>query len=132
MFLDFFQGKFEKKHNRRLWKIFKLMSEFIETRSPNQCRSHHQKMERNHKSVSQIITVYKSDYSKYDERYSKIKCLLAELNTENSILLEREDQDQAVPNQNLDLVRKFKLTEIFGLDSQNSMSSKMNGKLFKK
>ena len=89
-------------------------------------------MERNHKSVSQIITVYKSDYSKYDERYSKIKCLLAELNTENSILLEREDQDQAVPNQNLDLVRKFKLTEIFGLDSQNSMSSKMNGKLFKK
>jgi hypothetical protein len=66
MFLNYFEAKFSKKQNRRLWKFFKLMSEFIETRSPNQCRSHHQKMEKNYSSVSSIIKTYKMTMPNYD------------------------------------------------------------------
>jgi hypothetical protein len=43
------------KENRRLLKINKLISQSIGTRSPDQCRSHHQKMVKYHDSIEGII-----------------------------------------------------------------------------
>jgi hypothetical protein len=40
---------------RRLDKIFKTMSKFIATREAEQCRSHHQKMEKKFTSFAKIL-----------------------------------------------------------------------------
>jgi hypothetical protein len=44
IFLEIWHKQFENKKLRRIDKIFKLMSRFVGTRQPDQCRSHHQKM----------------------------------------------------------------------------------------
>lgn len=40
---------------RRMDKIFKTMSDFIGTREAEQCRSHHQKMEKKHHTFYRIL-----------------------------------------------------------------------------
>ena len=39
-------------------KIFKQMSQFIRTRTPDQCRSHHQKVQKLHHTIEDIIKFY--------------------------------------------------------------------------
>lgn len=34
------------------------MSQFVKTRTPDQCRSHHQKVQKLHKTIDDIITFY--------------------------------------------------------------------------
>lgn len=46
----------ENKENRRSSKIFKQMAKVVISRSADQCRSHHQKMEKKHGSVPNILT----------------------------------------------------------------------------
>ena len=48
IFLKTFRENFVKKELRRTDKIFKEMAKFIKTRAADQCRSHHQKMEKKH------------------------------------------------------------------------------------
>lgn len=43
---------------RREMKIFKQMSQFIRTRTPDQCRSHHQKVQKLHQTIDDIIKFY--------------------------------------------------------------------------
>ncbi len=43
---------------RREMKIFKQMSQYVKTRTPDQCRSHHQKVQKLHKTIIDIITFY--------------------------------------------------------------------------
>jgi len=43
------------KENRRTLKVNKLLSLHIKTRSPDQCRSHHQKMIKYHQSIEGIL-----------------------------------------------------------------------------
>jgi len=50
-FLEKFEEKFNEKESRRQWKIFKAMSSFIQTRDPNQCRSHHHKMTKSFENI---------------------------------------------------------------------------------
>jgi hypothetical protein len=45
-----------EKKKRRKWHLNRIMSKFIGTRSHEQCRSHHQKMIKNYRSVEGIIT----------------------------------------------------------------------------
>lgn len=40
---------------RKEKKIFKQMSEFVRTRVPDQCRSHHQKMLKFHFSIENLL-----------------------------------------------------------------------------
>lgn len=54
-FLEIHHLHFIKKEMRRLDKIFKSMSTFIGTREAEQCRSHHQKMEKKFHSFSKIL-----------------------------------------------------------------------------
>jgi len=48
---------FESDQNRarKLMKINVLISQQVKTRSPDQCRSHHQKMKKNHSDLLSII-----------------------------------------------------------------------------
>ena len=39
-------------------KVFKQISLFVKTRTPDQCRSHHQKILKIHKSVENVLRVY--------------------------------------------------------------------------
>jgi hypothetical protein len=60
--------------SRRSFKIFKTMSDFIKTRDQNQCRSHHQKMEKEGLDIKDIIINVSSKYDpriykQYFERY---------------------------------------------------------------
>jgi hypothetical protein len=55
MFLDYFTDLFALKHNKKLWKIFTIMSSFIKTRNSSQCRSHHQKTEKKYTSIQDTL-----------------------------------------------------------------------------
>jgi hypothetical protein len=46
--LKTYRDNFIQKELRRTDKIFKEMAKFIKTRAADQCRSHHQKMEKKH------------------------------------------------------------------------------------
>ena len=54
-FLEIYHSHFENKHMRRMDKIFKTMADFLGTRAADQCRSHHQKMEKKYKNFYNII-----------------------------------------------------------------------------
>jgi hypothetical protein len=54
-FLEMFEEKFSQRDSRRECKVFKSMSQFIKTRDPNQCRSHHHKMNKNSKSIADTL-----------------------------------------------------------------------------
>ena len=53
--MELYNQHFIEKHLRRLDKIFKSMAIFIGTREAEQCRSHHQKMEKKYSTFYKII-----------------------------------------------------------------------------
>jgi len=54
-FLEIHNNHFLNKHMRRMDKIFKTMATFVGTREAEQCRSHHQKMEKKYHSIAKIL-----------------------------------------------------------------------------
>jgi hypothetical protein len=54
-FLEIYHVHFENKQMRRMDKIFKTMADFLGSRAADQCRSHHQKMEKKYKTFYNII-----------------------------------------------------------------------------
>jgi hypothetical protein len=54
-FLEIHSSHFINKHMRRMDKIFKTMERFVGTREAEQCRSHHQKMEKKYGSFANIL-----------------------------------------------------------------------------
>ena len=52
---------------RRLDKIFKTMSTFIGTREAEQCRSHHQKMEKKYNSFANILLYLRQSHYGSDD-----------------------------------------------------------------
>ena len=54
-FLELHSSHFLNRHMRRMDKIFKTMEKFVGTREAEQCRSHHQKMEKKHGSFTVIL-----------------------------------------------------------------------------
>jgi hypothetical protein len=64
--------QFEQSHFRRAHKIFKVMATFIGTRAADQCRSHHQKMEKKYGSFHGILTALRRlNYEDCSERISQ-------------------------------------------------------------
>ena len=55
---------FKDIYTRRINKTYKMMSEFIKSRNHEQCRSHHQKMIKKHKTFDQIQLVIESRKNK--------------------------------------------------------------------
>ena len=79
-FLEIHNHHFLHKHMRRMDKIFKTMATFVGTREAEQCRSHHQKMEKKYHSIARIlINLRKQHYDSESEEF-----LLDDLNT-NSV-----------------------------------------------
>lgn len=61
-FLEIYHLHFIRKEMRRLDKIFKTMATFVGTREAEQCRSHHQKMEKKYQSFSKILVRLREDH----------------------------------------------------------------------
>ncbi len=60
-YIEFLRGhvdEFRDKQSRRNQKIFVFMAKIIKTRSPIQCRSHHQKMINRHGTIWNVIDHY--------------------------------------------------------------------------
>ena len=55
LFIGKHSTELENTQNRRSSRIFKLMSTEIPSRKPDQCRSHHQKMQLKYSSIKNII-----------------------------------------------------------------------------
>jgi hypothetical protein len=49
------------------------MSNFVKTRTPDQCRSHHQKVQKIHKNVEDIIAVYERKVMFGGQKKAKIQ-----------------------------------------------------------
>ena len=54
-FLDHYHKKFGCEEKRRKCTIFNRLSKAINTRTPDQCRSHHQKMQLKYGSIDNIV-----------------------------------------------------------------------------
>ena len=66
-FLEIHYNHFVNRHMRRMDKIFKTMELFIGTRQAEQCRSHHQKMEKKYHNFTTIISnLRKTHYGTVD------------------------------------------------------------------
>lgn len=50
-FLEAAKEDFEQEYTRRIRKVFKRLSEFMGTKTESQCKSHHQKMVKQHKTI---------------------------------------------------------------------------------
>jgi hypothetical protein len=79
-----------------MWKIFKAMSDFIKSRKPNQCRSHHLKMESYFQNIPAIILYYKERIYNYKEQYrlheAELKAISFGLETKDGHLVEGEEE----------------------------------------
>lgn len=53
---------------RKANKVFLKMSKLVKTRTPDQCRSHHQKILKYHHSLQHIILTYKRRFEQQDAR----------------------------------------------------------------
>ena len=58
--------KFSEKEKRREWKVFKNLAEFVKTRNPNQCRSHHHKMQKDFRTVEDTLDYLKEKIPEID------------------------------------------------------------------
>ena len=66
-FLELYNHHFVNKQMRRADRIFKTMEKFVGTREAEQCRSHHQKMEKKYKSFKQILVHLRKTHYGTDE-----------------------------------------------------------------
>lgn len=63
LYIEFLEenfAHFENADTRRKYQVFRAMAERIPKRDYEQCRSHHQKMERKYKTVAKIISSWTS------------------------------------------------------------------------
>lgn len=60
-FLTEHSQQFIRSELRRSDKIFRSMASYIGTRAPDQCRSHHQKMEKKYGSFQKILDLHRED-----------------------------------------------------------------------
>jgi hypothetical protein len=61
-FLECSEQSFQAKGLRRRDKVFKAMAKTIRTRDPEQCRSHHQKMEKKYKSFEGLLAALREEH----------------------------------------------------------------------
>ena len=66
-FLEIYHNHFIVKEKRRLDKIFKTMAIFIGTREAEQCRSHHQKMEKKYNTFANMILYLRNTHYNTEE-----------------------------------------------------------------
>ena len=89
LFLYEHQSHFFNREMRRLDKIFKAMATFIGTRAADQCRSHHQKVEKKYHTFQNILNGLKEHY---EEERLPVK-VEGEGNVQRLGLLDDPDED---------------------------------------
>lgn len=66
-FITRFESHFKDKATRKKKKIFHRMSNFIKSRTAEQCRSHHQKLEIKYETHEKIIDFIESEIARIIE-----------------------------------------------------------------
>lgn len=61
-FLESFELSFKAKGLRRRDKVFKAMAKAIRSRDPEQCRSHHQKMEKKYETFEGLLEALREEH----------------------------------------------------------------------
>ena len=71
LFLEENKQEMGSKSSRKSQKVFLKMSLLVKTRSPDQCRSHHQKVLKYHGKIDEIIKFYTQNLNKFqvDEKW---------------------------------------------------------------
>ena len=77
--MEAYYGHFIKKELRRLDKIFKTMAEFVGTREAEQCRSHHQKMEKKFHLFPRILLYLRREHYATDSTEQMMEDLHKEM-----------------------------------------------------
>jgi hypothetical protein len=70
-FLDANKEVMKSKEKRRSNKFYREMSDFIQTRNPLQCRSHHQKLEVKYIHPIKIVSYFRQQFD--TDTYKEIK-----------------------------------------------------------
>ena len=70
-FITRFESHFKGKATRKKKKIFQRMSNFIKSRTAEQCRSHHQKLEIKYETHKRIIECIESEIARIIELVQK-------------------------------------------------------------
>lgn len=61
---------------RKSLRVFKLMSQFLKTRNPSQCRTHHQKILGIEGDVQSALKLYIKEHPSFLHQYEKVKATL--------------------------------------------------------
>ena len=62
VFLRIYSHFFTSKEHRRIDKVYRMMANFIRTRTPDQCRTHHQKLEYKYHRTTKILEALRSEF----------------------------------------------------------------------
>lgn len=71
MFLKANKEKFGDREARRTDKIFREMAKAIRTRGADQCRSHHQKMDKKFPEFERLLEYLGENYGQFEEEVLK-------------------------------------------------------------
>ena len=75
---DSLSSKLQRRYVYSLFrasKVFKQMSNFIQTRNPSQCRSQNQKMYKRYKTVNRIVSEFKKEIGEenFETAYNELR-----------------------------------------------------------
>lgn len=62
VFLKIYSQFFVSKEHRRNDKVFRMMANHVQTRTPDQCRTHHQKLEFKHFRLCKILESLRNEF----------------------------------------------------------------------
>ena len=66
VFLKIYEQFFVSKEHRRNDKVFRMMANHVRTRTPDQCRTHHQKLEFKHFKLNKILESLKIEFGEIE------------------------------------------------------------------
>jgi hypothetical protein len=105
VFITFFRRLFEEPHLKKGVRVYEMMSDMIVTRNPNQCRSHHQKMEKYRVTIDEIVASVSEKYepSLYKQLENRYLALLKTLldNPDKYLRTWNSDKNKATPRKSL-------------------------------
>lgn len=138
-FITKYNNIFEEANNKRLTKIFVIMSKFIRSKDSNQCRSHHQKFYKkimeNQKKSNDFSVKQKKKYKKKDNKQkdfasqSNLLCkpsfLMCDVNNDYIPL---QQENESVQTMDESYSYKPQKNKYFDINSNDSIESNQQKK----
>ena len=91
VFLKIYEQFFVSKEHRRNDKVFRMMANHVSTRTPDQCRTHHQKLEFKHFKLNKILESLKNEFGEIEYEEIIKKCEMASTNVDSPTTVQQRD-----------------------------------------